>query len=67
MSAIGYMCKTDFDCELGEASGYCRVYTRLSELRAECKCAAQCGIVEVRVELINVVQESNYDAIEEEV
>jgi len=65
MSAIGYMCKADFDCELGDAPGYCRVYTSLSELRAGRECVAQCGIVEVRVELINVVQESNYDDEEE--
>lgn len=51
----GYMCKIDFDYELGCASGGSRVYPSQRDLRACHKMADDCGIVEVQVTLIRVI------------
>ena len=64
MNKIGYMCKKSFEQELGQPSEIGRVYSSPKALQAACQCVAQCGIVEVRVELVEVVQET-YDDEEE--
>lgn len=52
-----YMCKTDFDFELGYASGGNRVYPSVGDLK-ECRpCAESCGIVAVKVEYAYTVEE----------
>jgi hypothetical protein len=56
----GFMCKVDFDCELGAAVGGVLVYPSLADLRKHRSCLAECGIVEVRVGLLGVVQEPDY-------
>ena len=58
---IGYMCKVDFECELGGALGGNRVYPDIEDLRKQRPCVDQCGIVEVRVYATRIVQEENFD------
>lgn len=58
----GFMCKVDFDWELGYASGGNTVYPSEEDLRKCRKCVDECGIVEVRVQFVRVVQEEkDYD------
>lgn len=56
--SIGYMCKTDFDYELGYASGGTRVHPSIEDLKRCSPCVDSCGIVEVEVILRKVIQES---------
>jgi len=42
---IGYMCLTDFECELGNATGGNVVYATASEAL----CKGLCGVVEVEI------------------
>jgi hypothetical protein len=51
----GYMCKVDFDWELGEALGGTAIYPSVEDLKAERKCVSSCGIVKVKIELEEVV------------
>lgn len=51
----GFMCKIDFDHELGAASSGSTVYPSLRALRREHTMADACGIVEVEVTLVRVV------------
>jgi len=64
-----FMCKVDFECELGMAAGGNVVYGSVEELRERRKCVDACGIVEVECREVRVVQESNYgdddDSVEE--
>lgn len=53
---IGFMCRTDFDHELGAAVDGVGVYPSMEALRAHRPCVAQCGIVRVRVTLDAVVE-----------
>ena len=58
-SKIGYMCMTDFDYELGHASGGNKVYPSLMNIRHNSKCCKLkgcCGIVEVMVSVKRVVK-----------
>jgi hypothetical protein len=56
---VGYMCKTDFDYELGYAADGSKVYPDIESLRAFCRCVSDCGIVEVTVTLSKVIQPAN--------
>ena len=56
VSKIGYMCATDWYWELGEARGGTKVYCSVSDLKRERKCVSSCGIVKVKVELVEVVE-----------
>lgn len=58
---IGYMCLTDFECELGGASGGNTVYPSVDDLRKRRSCIASCGIVEVEVRARRIVQEAPHD------
>jgi len=51
----GYMCQTDWDWEIGEALGGTEVYCSVEDLRRERRCVESCGVVKVRVELVEVV------------
>ena len=62
----GYMCKTDFDFELGMAADGNRVFPSVTALRESRSCVDQCGIVEVKVFCTRVVQEENYWGDEDE-
>lgn len=51
----GYMCKVDFDWELGEALGGTTIYPSIDDLKSKRPCVFTCGIVKVKVELEEVV------------
>jgi hypothetical protein len=52
------MCKTDFDDELPNVETY--VYPSVDELMAKRQCVAECGIVEVEIRLLRIVQPSKF-------
>lgn len=52
-----YMCRTDYEHELGAAKGGNVVFPSVEDLKRHSGCAAECGIVAVRVELVGVVEE----------
>lgn len=60
--ARGFMCKTDFDYEVGNAMGGNKVYPSVRDLKANQGCWKECGIVEVEVSLRRVVAWENYRA-----
>ena len=53
---IGYMCKVDFDFELGEALGGNEIFPSVEDLKEHRKCTDECGVVEVEVRLRAVVE-----------
>jgi hypothetical protein len=55
----GFMCKTDFDSELGHATDGDKVYPSVDALKAERECVVECGVVEVEVSLVRVVAYEN--------
>lgn len=55
----GYMCKTDFDHELGYASGGNVVYPSLEDLKNRRTCWSGCGVVKVNVQYIETVVEED--------
>ena len=56
---IYYMCKTDFEYELGCAAGGNSVYSSLEDLK-ECRpCVECCGIVAVKIEYVCTVEEGS--------
>ena len=56
----GFMCRIDWDHEIGHAADGNRVYPSVRALKEFHNCAEDCGIVEVEVRLIRVVEEGNY-------
>lgn len=54
---IGYMDLVDFECELGCAMGGNKVYPSITDLKESKKCVEGCGIVKVKVEFIEIVDE----------
>jgi len=54
---IGYMCKVNWDYEIGNASGGNRIYPSLEDLKRCTKCWKGCGIVEVKVFFSKVIEE----------
>lgn len=61
----GYMDLVDFECELGMASGGNAVYASIEDLRKQHPCVKQCGIVKVKVEAIEVIQETDYSDMDD--
>lgn len=55
----GYMCKTDFDYELGNASGGNVIYPSLADLQKHKRCWKSCGVVRVSVKFEEVIIEEN--------
>lgn len=53
---IGYMCRTDYEYELGSAGGGIEVYASVNDLKKHRKCWSDCGIVEVEVTLKKEVE-----------
>lgn len=53
----GFMDYIDYECELGFAAGGNAVYPSAQSARENRKCIESCGIVEVRVKAVRVVQE----------
>lgn len=64
---IGYMCLTDFEWELGLASGGNVIHPSVEDLKKRRKCVASCGIAEVRVSLSRIVEPAKDHAHETEV
>lgn len=56
----GFMCLVDFECEIGGAKGGNRVYPSVGDLKQNRRCVSECGIVEVRVVGMRVVQPPSY-------
>lgn len=54
---IGFMCITDYECELGANSTGTTVYPSEEALRRHMSCADECGIVKVRVTAVEIVAE----------
>ena len=54
--AIYYMCKSDYDFELPNCETF--VYPTLKELKEKRSCVKECGIVEVEIRLVRIVQPS---------
>ena len=50
---IGYMCRTDFSCELGVIG--VMVYASEEELREDRKCVKGCGVVRVDVRHVETI------------
>lgn len=57
-SVIGYMCGTDWSCELGGAEDGNRVYPSVEAAKKHSGCWHECGIVEVRVLFSKVIEPS---------
>lgn len=59
----GYMCKIDFDCELGKAPVGSVVYPDVDDLKSNHDCWKSCGIVKVSVSYIETIveQDLNYE------
>jgi len=53
----GYMCKTDFEYELGNASGGNVIYPSLIDLQKHKRCWESCGVVRVSVHFEEIVIE----------
>ena len=56
-SVVGFMCRIDFECELGSASGGNSVFPSVSDLRRCHQMADECGIVMVEVRAVEIVVE----------
>lgn len=54
---VYYMCKTDFEFELGYAAGGNPVYSSIEDLKYCRPCAESCGIVAVKIEYAYTVEE----------
>jgi hypothetical protein len=56
----GYMCLTDWQHDVRGASDGARVYPSEAAVRRERKCTAECGIVEVEMRQVRIVQEPDF-------
>lgn len=55
-----FMDMVDFEEELGNAMKGNKIFPTIEDLRREKPCTKQCGIVEVQVSLVRVVQEQDF-------
>lgn len=55
----GFMCGTDWLCELGMASDGNRVFPSIECLKEHLGCTHECGVVKVRVQFLEVVEEGD--------
>lgn len=51
----GFMCLVDFECEIGAAADENKVYPSERALREARLCVEHCGIVEVKVSFVRIV------------
>lgn len=58
---VGYMCRIDWEYEIGAACGGNRVYGSVDDLKREHNCASDCGIVEVEVHFRRIVEPGSPD------
>lgn len=54
-----YMCLSDYNYELGNASGAFSVYGSIDELKENRPCVEECGIAELTITGMTVAQEPN--------
>lgn len=54
--SVGYMCRVDFEDELGYAAGGVRVHPSIKDIKHNRKCVGGCGIVEVEVRFRRIVE-----------
>ena len=54
---VGFMCKTDWEFEIGGAADGSKVYPDMESVKKCCGCWKGCGIVKVAVECIETVLE----------
>ena len=62
----GYMCLTDYECEMGLASCGHTIYPTAELLRGRRSCVPQCGIAYVSVELVRIEQGPDYSELDNE-
>lgn len=55
-SKYGYMCQVDWNWELGEARGGTEIYASIEDCKRKRECVKNCGIVKVKIELVEVVE-----------
>lgn len=55
-SVVGFMCRTDWECEIGMASGGNVIYPSVSNIKDVRRCVTGCGIVEVEVRFRRIVE-----------
>lgn len=60
-SVVGYMCRTDWECELGMASGGNVIFPSVDNIKKHLRCASSCGIVEVEVRFRRIVEAGTDD------
>lgn len=58
MNTKGYMCKTDYENELGQASGGNTIFPSIEDAREHLKCWKDCGLVEVDVKFVRSIPHS---------
>lgn len=58
---ILYMCKTDFDYELGQVFEGTKIYRSVKALEYDRPCVSECGVVMVKVTLLQIVKEANFE------
>lgn len=59
-SIIGYMCTTDYECELGLNLHGNKIYPSVESLKEHKSCWEECGIVEVKVVYSKTICDENY-------
>jgi hypothetical protein len=58
-----FMCKTDFFHELQDCASGAKVYSDIEDLRRGEPCVSECGIVKIKIELLEVVQPTDYSGL----
>jgi hypothetical protein len=53
---IGYMCRIDWEFEIGNASDGNKIYPCIDSLKKGHPCASECGIVEVVVRFSKMIE-----------
>ena len=53
---FGYMCKVDWDWELGDALGGSKIYPSIEDLKEIHTCWEECGIVKVKISFVEKIE-----------
>ena len=59
----GYMCGVDYQHELGEAMGGCLIYPSIKDLKRDINCWNECGIIKVKVKLVEWIEVQDFSKI----
>lgn len=60
-----YMCGVDWQHEIGQAMGGVTLYSTLDDLERFRPCVKTCGVVKVKVQLVEWVIEQNFEEKEQ--